>query len=162
MTVNLGKAGCGKSDAISHSCVKNSASCGSTSLGFKGAHEVQNVKNSYKQCQTGTAGSSLEFLFKDGSNCSDSLETRLSGGLVGSCKPRESTTASCTGNGVGKECVWTIKIPTPAPVTKPVRAPVKRPARAPVPKPVSPPVHKPVSPPVHKPVSPPVYYHPHY
>ena len=113
--LNLGMAGCvkGTADSVSHTCAKSSTTCSSGVVGFLGAKETKSVKNGFVQCQTGKAGETLQFLFKDGSGCSDSVSSTnlLGNGLSGSCEPRTAAVSSCTGNGVGKECIWTVKIP---------------------------------------------------
>jgi len=68
-----------------------------------------------KQCQTGTPGETLEFLFKDGKGCEDSAAVPDAAipydDVTISCAPRTATVASCTGNGLGKECIWTVTLP---------------------------------------------------
>jgi hypothetical protein len=95
---------CPKSSTISHSCMKKPNEC--SLPGFGSAGEVGNV-GSHTQCQTVPPNSVAQFLLKDGSGC---YGTATSGGA--SCFPRPSGIESCTGNGVGKECIWTLPIPS--------------------------------------------------
>ena len=98
---------CVKSDSWSHSCIKPVDQCTSGS-GFSGALEkTSGVTAGYEQCQIVSAGKTAEFLLKDGSGCTDNARFGDA-----SCEPRASSTSSCTGNGVGKECIWTISAPS--------------------------------------------------
>jgi len=97
---------CVKSDSWSHSCVKPEDQCSGGS-GFSGALEkTSGVSAGYEQCQIVTAGNSAEFLLKDGGSCGNSASLGDA-----TCEPRDSSSSSCTGNGIGKECVWTIPAP---------------------------------------------------
>mmetsp|Transcript_47949 Transcript_47949/g.88240 ORF Transcript_47949/g.88240 Transcript_47949/m.88240 type:complete len:465 (+) Transcript_47949:87-1481(+) len=119
VTLLLSADGCVKfiKDTISHVCQKDDATC-TPAEGFSDAKEITSgpiVSDGGKQCQTGTPGETLEFLFKDGRGCLDSAavpDPSLPFDDVAiTCAPRPATIASCTGNGVGKECIWTITLP---------------------------------------------------
>ena len=98
---------CVKSDFWSHSCVKPVDQCTSGS-GFSGALEkTSGVTAGYEQCQIVTAGGTAEFLLKDGGGCDAGASLNSA-----TCEPRASSTSSCTGNGVGKECIWTMTAPS--------------------------------------------------
>lgn len=120
VTLMLGADGCVKAirDSISHVCQKDDATC-TPAEGFADAKEITSgpvVTDGGKQCQTGTPGETLEFLFKDGRGCLDSAAVPDASApfddVAITCAPRPASVASCTGNGVGKECIWTITLPT--------------------------------------------------
>lgn len=110
--------GCTKKgqDTWSHTCKKSSAANGECEIenGFAnpGAVENKTIKTGYFECQIIKGGDKVEFLFKDGNGCDNSAIVSVAGGgIIGNCAPRTLGTKSCTGNGVGKECIFTI--PTP-------------------------------------------------
>ena len=97
---------CVQSGSWSHSCVKPSDTC-QVDGGFSGAVETSSgVTADFEQCQIVAVGGTAEFLLKDGSKCKDSASLGDA-----SCEPRPSSIDSCTGDGLGKECVWTIAAP---------------------------------------------------
>lgn len=111
---------CQKSDGdtFSHWCQKDSDVCASTD-GFGDATEMQGLEYGYEDCQTVGPDSEVEFLIKDGKGCDNEDEysiTAIVGGVsgeyTGTCEPRPADIESCTGNGVGKECVWTFTTPS--------------------------------------------------
>eukprot|EP00971_Amphidinium_carterae_P301990 5999731-Amphidinium_carterae.1 len=85
---------------------------------FADATEVQSgplVTDGGVQCQTGTPGATLTFLFKDGLACRDSAEvSAVEYDARITCAPRPLSIPSCTGNEAGKECIWTVTLPTTA------------------------------------------------
>lgn len=122
---------CPKTGTISHTCPK--PGCQGDQEDFNGVTGREFYPAGEKQCKFGPAGSSLYFLMKDASDCSagatsytwqDYFGSDITPGsspvtIVGStnpqdveCTPRPSSIQSCTGNGVGVECVWRVDLPT--------------------------------------------------
>ena len=141
LTIDLSLGGCSKDGAISHTCVKGTDQCTGTG-GFGGGVSTEvgsgaQVSNGGRQCQTGKPGETLQFLLKDGQSCDSGGGATVSiGGSSASatCAPRAGDVSSCTGNGVGKECVWTIVLPactTDAPTVAPTDAPTVSPMALP-------------------------------
>lgn len=129
-TLNLADSQCLKSatDTVSHSCVKDAGACNPFYNDFSDSSshaarstERSDLPNGFQQCQTGKAGDTLQFMFKDGRGCDmlgDVGDSVVVGGLTYECHPRLESTASCTGNAPGKECVWSVTLPqcpTPPP-----------------------------------------------
>eukprot|EP00971_Amphidinium_carterae_P042903 843183-Amphidinium_carterae.1 len=114
VTLSLSAEGCVKSetDTISHVCQKDDSTC-TPPEGFTDATEVVSgalLGDGGKQCQTGAPGEALLFLFKDGKGCGDSATVPADAvpyEAAITCGPRPETIPSCTGNGPGKECIWT-------------------------------------------------------
>jgi hypothetical protein len=92
-------------DTVSHVCEKTEP-CGDLE-GFGTSTEVNDITSGYVDCQVGAAGTAVQFLIKDGTDCNDgSVDV---GGA--SCEPRPEETESCTGNLPESECVWTVQVP---------------------------------------------------
>lgn len=122
---------------ISHICEKDEDECIFTQ-GFSTAAEKATIPAQHKQCQTVGPEMTVEFLLKDGSGCGGSGSVGLTGtGAIGgpaTCQPRPASITSCTGNGVGKECIWTYTTPKctgggsgPTPTDAPTPAPTDAP-----------------------------------
>ena len=62
----------------------------------------------YTQCQIVPGGDVAYFLIKDGNGCygADATADTNVPGLTAQCNPRTADIPSCTGNGVGHECIW--------------------------------------------------------
>lgn len=120
---------------FSHSCEKPELMCDHKNKtkglyefpkfydGEKFASENFNVKKGRKMCQIVGPGEKVQFLLKDGNGCkktagpvttavTTSSPNFMLPNQVASCAPRDSNTTSCTGNGVGIECVWEYTAPS--------------------------------------------------
>lgn len=116
---------------VSHTCKKNEMTCGGGT--WKSALEMASLADGFTMCQTGAPGDTLQFLLKDGSGCKNSPTSSLAIAGAGSsttmqCAP--STTKTCTGNGIGVECVWSVTLPASCPVVVPQASPAASPAKA--------------------------------
>jgi len=134
-------------DTFSHICEKDSNQCSADLLGsFESASEVKSIDYNHVWCQIAGPNQDVEFLVKDGSGCGRKEGSYdISGDIFGetktigaSCKPRPETIPSCTGNAVGKECIWTYSTPeckrteTSTPTVSPTKpdAPTAAPTKA--------------------------------
>eukprot|EP00903_Cladosiphon_okamuranus_P014901 g13798.t1 len=111
ITIDVTQDGCAKDGEISHICGETSDNVPDICSWLP--VEIEGVSSPNTQCQLGTADEELTFIFKDGSGCDDVLSgaPNIGPGAV-SCRGRNADDASCTGGGnVGKECVWTVKLP---------------------------------------------------
>mmetsp|Transcript_12633 Transcript_12633/g.25772 ORF Transcript_12633/g.25772 Transcript_12633/m.25772 type:complete len:746 (-) Transcript_12633:173-2410(-) len=73
--------------------------------------KVGKVCDGYKQCQTGTPGSTLQFLLKDGKKCRGGKYTSDQLNHL-TCEPRPRDVPSCSQWSIKKEeCLWEIKLP---------------------------------------------------
>mmetsp|Transcript_33855 Transcript_33855/g.62695 ORF Transcript_33855/g.62695 Transcript_33855/m.62695 type:complete len:292 (-) Transcript_33855:239-1114(-) len=78
--------GCGKTDAISHTCLREPSEClldplfttpvMTTDCIFRGGPEGVQVNNLDKQCQTVLPGHNAYFIFKDSNSCLDSTASK--------------------------------------------------------------------------------------
>ena len=66
----------------------------------------------FVSCQYAGANQVVTFLMKDGGSCTDSVDTFGVDGGTAMCQPRPAGTTSCSGNSIGKECMWTITTPS--------------------------------------------------
>jgi len=131
--------GCeGKSGAetISHTCERDDAACYDDTevCTFKFETEVKNIGDGYTSCQNVFPGAYAHFLLKDADNCGmpgeEAIEYTVADGNKAFCGPtgidndepcsnkknpteKNPGADSCTGNGPGKECVWTVMAPIP-------------------------------------------------
>eukprot|EP00038_Savillea_parva_P004937 m.145229 g.145229 ORF g.145229 m.145229 type:complete len:434 (+) comp11620_c0_seq1:282-1583(+) len=154
-TLDLGNAACRKSatSTVSHSCIKDSGLCNPFSNDFSDTTTVEtaDLANGHVQCQTGKAGETLQFLFKDGRGCDmdgDVSDSVVQGDVTYSCQPRAAATPSCTGNAPGKECVWSVVLPactTPAPTHAPTVSPTLSPTNSPTVSPTQSPTLSPTT-----------------
>lgn len=131
--LDLTAGNCPKSagDTISHVCNKDKDNNDCTGDNdpdtFAGIVEDVGLANGYSQCQTGTPGQELKFLFKDGSGCNfggAAGGTFPLDGMSLSCEPRPESIPSCTGNDIGVECIWTAVVPACDYVPPPAPPPV--------------------------------------
>ena len=103
-------------ETFSHTCDRDDGEVDTCTTGntFAGAIEVKEVPDGYTQCQVVPGGEIASFLLADGSDCSGGpayVNTGGDHGCVAWCGPRDEYTPSCTGNGIGKECVWRVPVP---------------------------------------------------
>jgi hypothetical protein len=109
LTLDLNKQGCVKqTGTVSHVCTDNKDTtpdqCSSPFTGFENpGDKVEGIGDDSTYCVGVAPGQNAVFIVKDGNTCADSASTGF-----GTCAPRSSSTTSCTGNGLGVECVWTV------------------------------------------------------
>lgn len=87
-------------------------------LGEYTLQDANDPSSSYHvQCLNVQPGQTATFILKDGSTCADSEPASVfAGGATASCQPTGADGgdwSSCTGNGQGRECEWSV----PAPAT---------------------------------------------
>jgi hypothetical protein len=135
LTLALTKEECSKSGAISHTCLRTPDVClGNPAIGgscaFLGSSvQTPGPEDGHTQCQIVKGGDDAIFLLKDGAGCagSDAASVDVAGigftaSATGLCNPsarsadpacqnESSMVDSCTGNGEGKECIWTVTAP---------------------------------------------------
>lgn len=131
LTVDTSIQGCAKDGDISHVCdPKTEGRCSAENddatldAWWKDAFEVADNVAVKEMCQTGKPGDTLWFMLKDGGACNQGAMNYVHADTSAAitCAPNPND-ASCTGNGMGKECLWSIVIPscgdTPDPQTEP-------------------------------------------
>jgi hypothetical protein len=105
---------CTKTGTVSHTCAKPDDCDQPNNEGFSGTSstKAEHLTDGHRQCQTGYGGETLNFLFKDGSNCNNMMASQSGplGTSIG-CQPRTDATSSCSGNGLHVECVWSVALP---------------------------------------------------
>jgi hypothetical protein len=134
LTLALSNAECSKSGAISHTCLRNPDVClanpdgGGSCAFFGNSIETQGPVDGDTQCQIVKGGDDAIFLLKDGAGCEGSVAASVNVAGIGgqsvtglcvpsklstdtACQSASSDVDSCTGNGVGKECIWTVTAP---------------------------------------------------
>jgi hypothetical protein len=127
-TLDLDTETCRKTGTISHTCVKEADTCNPSTFNIADSTspregEVGSVATgtTSTQCQTGAPGTTLQFLFKDGAGCDvGGAAALIIDNSPLSCQPRPEPSTdsatdpyrSCTGNAVGKECIWSYVLPS--------------------------------------------------
>jgi len=108
------KTGCpvDNGHSLSHTCVAQDR-C-NPSVGSASNEGVSVGGQNHRQCQVGTAGSTLTFVLKQSDRC-EALTTSpilLNHGSV-TCGSRLHQDTSCSGGGnVGRECMWRVALPS--------------------------------------------------
>lgn len=127
LKLDLNSEQCGNDGTVSHSCVADENDCNPSVDGINkdDFSEVSGLEDGHEQCQTGTPGSTLHFILKDGVGCGDNTLswTHENSAQIGCRRLSDyEMTGSCTGNGNrDKECIWSVTLPectseyTPAP-----------------------------------------------
>jgi len=106
-------------DTFSHACEKDDLTCAADPPdGFASADEIQGIDYTREGCQIAGPEQQVEFLLKDGAGCGSpgnyNIEATIFGDasvVTAGCQPRPESIPSCTGNGAGIECVWTVTTP---------------------------------------------------
>ena len=144
LELDLSNSGCTKKGSVSHSCIKDDDTCltNTSFVDFYHAQEVENLESGHKQCQNVGSNTKVDFLLKDGRACkygSSLTNYDFGNDVFGSCQPTTNNDVSCTGNPVGKECVWSFVTPDCSSTPSPTPEPTPQPTPAPTPVPTCPP-----------------------
>lgn len=116
MTLDTSIPECSKDGAMSHYC-----DYGDVLEQCYGEYTLQDASDpssSYHvQCLNVAVGETATFILKDGQQCSNSVGAFAvgDGGATASCQPTGhdgSDWTSCTGNGAGMECEWSVQVPS--------------------------------------------------
>ena len=138
--VDSSQSGCEKGGgSISHGCnggeTGDRALCPTNEVSLWSEAAKVESKSSWSYCQFVEPGGLAHFLVKDGGSCAGGTTTYSSNdgifsenyGAIAQCAPSSSSnmnlaggndlfttfpTSGCSGNGEGKECVWTVRAPT--------------------------------------------------